>query len=330
MKHTFNILLAALAALVLSACSDSGKFTIKGHIDGNPSMNLYVMYYDGTAVRSTVTVARAGAFEVEGASKRPAIVEFLDNEYRVLGRIVASNGDKVECMLSRANPYKIKATGNKALEEWSGFSFANADALNRGGKAANDLIERFIATHPDSPAGSLLFATAYDGSVDPARADSVLQSISEESSVHRVLDPYATVSAGAVPEQGFPRVDTLRLSTVKDTLHTFVANERRGRIFVFTTEYAQHADSAKQRMRRAARKKGVEVVEVIFTPDTLSWKRAIRRDTASWTQAWTPGGPLSPALRPFALPRVPYVVAVDSAGRQIWRGTSIDSAASRL
>ena len=151
MKHTFNILLAALAALVLSACSDSGKFTIKGHIDGNPSMNLYVMYYDGTAVRSTVTVARAGAFEVEGASKRPAIVEFLDNEYRVLGRIVASNGDKVECMLSRTNPYKIKATGNKALEEWSGFSFANADALNRGGKAANDLIERFIATHPDSP-----------------------------------------------------------------------------------------------------------------------------------------------------------------------------------
>ena len=76
-------------------------------------------------------------------------------------------------MLSRTNPYKIKATGNKALEEWSGFSFANADALNRGGKAANDLIERFIATHPDSPAGSLLFATAYDGSDDPARADSV-------------------------------------------------------------------------------------------------------------------------------------------------------------
>ena len=76
-------------------------------------MNLYVMYYDGTAVRSTVTVARAGAFEVEGASKRPAIVEFLDNEYRVLGRIVASNGDKVECMLSRTKSLQDKGHGQQ-------------------------------------------------------------------------------------------------------------------------------------------------------------------------------------------------------------------------
>ncbi len=330
LKHTLNILLPVLAALLLSACSDSGKFTVKGHIEGNPSMNLYVMYYDGTAVRSAVTVARAGQFEVEGSSKQPALIEFLDNDYRVLGRIVASNGDKVECMLSRTNPYKIKATGNPALEEWTDFSYGNADILSRGGRPANDLIERYIAAHPDSPAGSLLFATAYDGSVDPVRADSVMQSISGESRVSRVLDPYATVSSGAVPEGGFPAVDTLRLTTIDDTLHTFIANERRGRIFVFTTEYAQHADSAKHRIRRANSRKGVEVVEVIFTPDTLAWKRAIRRDTATWTQAWTPGGLLSVALRPFALPRVPYVVAVDSAGRQIWRGTSIDSAAAHL
>ena len=330
MKRRIHILLPVLIALLLSACADSGKFTIKGHVEGNPSMNLYVMYYDGDAVRSNVTVARDGVFELEGASGQPAVIEFLDNEYRVLGRVVASNGDKVECTLSRTNPYKIKATGNSVLAEWTEFSYANADALSRGGCEANALIEHYIAAHPESPVGSLLFATAYDGSVDPARADSVLQSIAEGGLLSGVVGPYATVSSGAVPEGGFSRIDTLRLSTVDDTLHTFTASERLGRIFVFTTEYAQHTDSAKHRLRRAARRKDVEVVEVIFTPDTLAWKRAIRRDTATWTQAWTPGGLLSPALRPFAIPRVPYVVAVDSAGRQIWRGASIDSAAARL
>ncbi len=329
MKQLQLIFLFAVL-LLAQACGDSGKFTIKGHIEGDPSMNLYVMYYDGDAVRTSVTVARDGVFEVSGASRQPAVVEFLDNEYRVLGRVVARNGDKVECEISRSNPFKVKATGSPELEAWSAFSEANADVLGRGGSEANALIEKYVAEHPDSPVCSMLFATAYDGSVDPVRADSVMQSIGGAGRLVGVLDSYATVSAGAVPSGGFARVDTLRMTTDKDSLRVFAASDKARRVFMFTTEYARHADSANHKLRRMARRKDVEVVEVLFTADTLSWKRAIRRDTATWTQAWTPGGMLSPALRPFAIPAVPYVVVVDSTGRQVWRGASLDSAETRL
>lgn len=330
MMKYLQLILISVLLLLLQGCGESGKFKIKGQIEGNPSMNLYIMYYDGNAVRTGVTVARMGQFEAEGSSRQPTVVEFLDNEYRVIGRILARNGDNVECVISRANPFDVHATGSPLLEEWAAFSNENAAILAKGGEEANALIEKYIAEHPDSPVCSLAFATAYDGSIDPARADSVMQSIGAAGRLPGVLDSYATVSAGAVPQGGFARIDTLRMSTDKDTLHTFVAADKPHRVFVFTTEYAQHADSAKHKLRRIAKHKDAEVVEVIFTPDTLSWKRTIRRDTATWTQAWTPGGMLSPALMPFAIPRVPFVVVVDSAGRQVWRGTSLDSVETRL
>lgn len=106
----YLILIGAVAALW--SCSEPKTFKISGEVSGNANTNLYVKYYGDGAVRSGVTVARSGKFETEMSSATPTLVEILDNEYNVLGRLYAQNGDELTIHIDRSNPALSKASGS--------------------------------------------------------------------------------------------------------------------------------------------------------------------------------------------------------------------------
>ena len=72
------------------------------------------------------------------------------------------------------------------------------------------------------------------------------------------------------------------------------------------------------------------VVDLWLDADTLMWNRAFRSDTIPWQQAWVPGSVAGSAMAPLGIPTLPYFIVTDTAGRQLWRGTSARLARSAV
>lgn len=317
----------------MTACGGSDKFTISGQIEGSPSMNLYMKYYGGTATVSTVTVANAGKFEFTGHSAKPTLVEIMDNESNTLACLYMANGDKAEIVINRSNPFLAQVKeGTPANEEFAQFSVKNAAVLNGSDRVkSNELIEGFINENPASKAGAMLMAMAYDTSINPTHADSLMRLVAESTGEGAILDGYlSTVTSFAVPA-GFDRIDTLRYRPrYADTTLCFTAKGKQPSLLVFTADREARRDSILPMMRKIDKEGKVRLLDFMLSRDTISWRSAVRWDTATWQQAWAPGGVYARDIEKLAIPTLPYFIATDTAGRQTYRGTSMTAALEAL
>ncbi len=89
-----------LLALMATACGDSEQFAIEGTVEDAPAINLRVVYYSNGKVFSGVTATTEGKFRFTGVAPKRALVEIFDNDYRLMCRTVASNGDMLEVKLN--------------------------------------------------------------------------------------------------------------------------------------------------------------------------------------------------------------------------------------
>lgn len=327
-------LAACLLACLLAACGGDDKFTISGEIAGGPSMNLYMKYYGNSATLSAVTVANAGKFEFTGHSDKPTLVEIMDNEANTLGCLYMQNGDKASIVIDRRNPFLMQvAEGNEANSAFAAFANKNAATLAGTDKAAaNAIIEEFINANQTSLAGAMLMAIAYDTRIDPCHADSLVRIVAERTGAGTILDGYlSTLSEFAMPGGARARIDTLRYRPrEKDTTLYFTPKGKLPTLIAFTTERDARRDSIVPHFRRITKQGKARVLDFMLCRDTMTWRSAVRWDTATWQQAWAPGGIYAPDVDRLALPSIPYYIIADTAGRQIYRGASLAAAIDSL
>lgn len=336
MKSLFTSLLSGarqpvllLAAALMSACGADDKFTISGEIAGAPSMNLYMKYYGNTATLSAVTVADAGKFEFTGHSAKPTMVEIMDNESNTLAWLYMSNGDKARITIDRRNPFLMHVNeGSQANMDFAAFANENAAILaDADRRKANSLIETYITGHPASIAGAMLLATAYDTRINPTHADSLMRVVADHTGAGAILDGYlSTVHSFAIaPEDA--RIDTLRYRPREmDTTYFFTPKGKRPTLIAFTTERESRRDSIVPHFKRLTKEGKVRVLDFMLCRDTTTWRSVVRWDTATWQQAWSPGGVYARDVDRLALPSLPYYIIADTAGRQIFRGSSLAAA----
>ncbi len=327
-------LAACLLACLLTACGGDDKFTISGEIAGAPSMNLYMKYYGNSATLSAVTVANAGKFEFTGHSSKPTLVEIMDNEANTLGCLFMQNGDKASIVIDRRNPFLMKVTaGNEANTGFAAFANKHADALaGPDHAAANALIEDFINSNASSAAGAMLMAIAYDTRIDPTHADSLMRVVADRTGAGAMLDGYlSTMTEFAMTGGEAARIDTLRYRPREmDTTLYFTPKGKLPTLIAFTTERDARRDSIVPHFRRITKQGNARVLDFMLCRDTMTWRSAVRWDTATWQQAWAPGGIFARDVDRLAIPSLPYYIIADTAGRQIYRGSSLAAAIDSL
>lgn len=328
------ICISAIIVLIAASCGHPETFRVEGEIEGAPSINLRIVYIGQQGIRSAITASRDGKFSFEGSSARPVLVEIYDNDYRIIGRIVAENGQDINLHLDRQNPYKIKAKGNELSVRWAEWLNTNADKLADASPAArNAIIAKFVTENPSSPLAALLMMTDYDASgSNAATADSLLGLIKDDARLNGITaglaDQLARVSSATsqAPVRPFSYVLTGNRRGVfkpSDALLSMIAICPDGR-----------NNDTITRMLRSVRPYiapgRLQVIELSTAQDTSAWRRNVMTDSATWTQAWVGGSVSSSALAPLGLPAIPYFIITDSAGHQLWRGSSIQSARSNL
>lgn len=332
--HTIarTIITALLTALCLTGCSGPESFKITGDVTDGSTINLYVKYHGANAVRTGVTAARQGKFEAEFSSPEPTIVEILDNEYNILARMYVKNGDEMNVTIDRANPTASTVTGNEISQRWSELINAHAGELTSGdSKRINDMIEAYIKANPSDPVGSLMFAEFYDSSTDPMHAMEVMEMIDIDARPSGVLDPCATIVSRFADAESYGKVKPIKYRAAEnDSVRTFSPRDKKVSLISLSNENSKRSDDIVPELKKIANEfpsKKLQVIDFVLYSDTGSFKRVTYRDSATWIQAWLPGGILGKGLSDLSVPDMPYFIVTDSAGTQLYRGTSPTEAA---
>lgn len=317
MKH---ILTALLVLTLLVSCSDDTRFRIEGHIEGKPTMNLRVCYYDGTALRREITAAREGEFEVYGSSQALTVVYIYDYENTLMANLTARNGEDLRVDIERGLPLSTRVGGSPENERITSFLTDNADSIAAG--AINNAIARYVAANPDDPVSTVLMVTHYDAAADPVMADSLLESISP------AVRPAALTGSLAFQTQrlvnGASRVTPFAYFAATDTVPVFRPDAKPLSLIVIDKNSDFRRDSIVPALRALSRerRRSLAILEISADVDTIVWKRAISSDSVQWRHGWAAAGLAERGLERLAVPSLPYFILCDSTGAQLLRTAS--------
>lgn len=336
MRRYILIATAVIATLVtaLTACSGPDSFEVKGHIKGNATLNLRALYYVDGTLQSSLFPSDRGSFNFKGRAPQGAVVEILDNDYRLLGRFYAVNGDEIELTLDPQSVASLRVDkGNDVAMRWAKWLNSNAKILDsRNSADINALAAKYVKAHRDDIVSTLIVTTIYDAAADAAGAVKLLESIKPEARPAALIESFTALLSYADTEAAKRRVPALTLMARGDTVTTYVPRKHRQSLLVFTNENSGRDSIVPElrRLRKAHTDAALGIIDVSLDPDTLTWQRIIRNDTATWNTAWGVGGIASAALRPLSVSRIPFFIVTDSTGTQIYRGNSISAAVSHI
>ncbi|MDE6331992.1 MAG: hypothetical protein K2L80_05265 [Muribaculaceae bacterium] len=330
--NRFSYILAALMSLCLfCACGDDDHFKVSGTIEGNPTFNMRFHYYGDESLHTGITASREGKFMFTGSSREPVMVEIYDNDYHVMGRFYARNGDDIKCVLNQHNPYMSKIEGNDVNRRLSEFSNANAAVLLRPGADANRIIAGYIKSNPADIVSARLLVGSFDASSDMALADSLLHLLEPGARPANFIDNYEFLMNRVSSAEASQPVLPVTFVDAVDSIRTFNPRHNHVSIIVLSDSRSGRSDSILPELKKIYGKydkKKLAVLDFSVDTDTATWKQSIRSDSAGWIQGWAAGSLAAPAISRLGARRIPYFIVADSAGKQIYRGVSLGKAIS--
>lgn len=321
---SLKILFIGLLTAVAASCGDSGRFAVQGTVEGDKSMNLRYVFYNGNAFAQGITAVRDGHFSFEGITTQPAMMELYDNDYRLLGRLYVANGDEIECTIDPTDAYRLRAAGNQVVERWTRWLRDNADRLNAG--EADSLVEKYVGQHPADIVSTLLLTTLYDASTPDGvrRADSLLTLIEPDARPMNITQSLIAQIDGNLHAADM-RVGDFKARVLDKGPDTLRVADAPLSVYALSTEHTNRKDSVMPLLRHLHKRSGshsVRVIDISLDTDTTAWRRITRLDSAGWTQAWMPGGTCARGIDSLGVPSLPYFIVADSTGRQLLRTSS--------
>ena len=332
MLRFIQLISLTAAMLLLGACSKSDSFSVEGKLADGATMNLRAIYYDNGKLQNSVFPTDKGSFAFSGQSEHGTIVELLSNDYRVLGRFYAVNGDKIKLTLDPKSPSRIKIEGNEISERWAKVLNDNAKLLDSKNTAGiNAFVAKYIGAHRDDIVSTLLLLTAYDWSADPTEAERLLASIAPEARPSQLVDGYTLNLERVGKKASQARVVPFSYLDERDSLAHFNPRRQSYALLAFSDDRSGRPDSVIPGLRRIHRDgakalPSLRVVDFSLDGDTITWRRQVRADSTSFDHGWAAGSVAAPAIALLGIPRLPYFVLVDSTGTQLFRGGSIRAA----
>lgn len=338
-RPLFHTLVATLLCLATVACGDDEGYRLKATIaDGSDATFRLVTYTpDGPVTR--LLASRKGVFEHSDTVASPTLVEVLANDYTPLGMYWAENGTEIEITIDPKSMAGFKVEGgevNGRLNNW----FGKNKTLNAAGPSAalNAVIEQYVRDHRDDVVSAILMVTRWDASVNPALTAELWSLISAKAKPAGIGADMMSLTAQAVQPGATEALISLTFVNQADTLETYRPTAHTATIIAFSDEtVANHRDSLVATLKGLRHDwpdmRRLKVIDYSLDTDTLTWRRTTRRDSADYTRAWSGAGRSAIGVAELGIARLPYYIVTDSAGSQIYRGTSVtdaDQAVRRL
>ncbi len=327
MRKSFLTTLAFFCfLLLLNACGDNDKFQVKGTIPGIGTQNLRIVYCSMGAIRSEIVTVVDDKFSFEGSSITPTIVEVFTSDRILLGRLIAENGDHLECVLDKSSPYKLSVKGNKDSQRWATFLgenepiFATKDPIK-----INQLISKYVTSHKEDLVSTALIITDFYTTGQEETADSLLSIINPAAHPQDLVKGYESLLAKVCGQQTLDKITTMTFYTASDTINTVNPSRSSFSLFCFTlgdNPIREQVVKDLRNMREQYTTKRLALLDISLDSDTIIWKKTIKSDSATWVQCWAPGSIAAHQIQRLNISRIPFFIVADSTGKQLYRGLS--------
>ncbi|MBD5214110.1 MAG: hypothetical protein HDS75_04725 [Bacteroidales bacterium] len=324
-----HITLFCLAAIAVS-CGSSDSLEITVDIDGLGTQNVNLSYYTRSGFKTVSIPVIDGHLEYSYVSEETLLIEFTTANGRLIGHVVAKNGEKITAKFKLGDSSASSVKGNAVAKRLAEFCAANAaviDSLDLEG--LNQAIAKYVEAHPDDQVSTILMSRYYDATLDPDRAAELLSGIAAAARP-------ASLAAGAselynVGPDTVSLMPELSLYNKGDSLSKFAPKDSLGLLLAINAYDAAISRDSTVRMLNAiadSLKGYAQVVELLCAPDTAAWHALALEAKATYPVTWLPLGLASPAIRELNIKSLPTIVVADSCSNIVYQGASFDEAAS--
>lgn len=326
---TIKIISILFAALLLSACSKKKNFSIQGNIEGIGSQMVTATFYADGGLKRISASASNDVFSLTGTAKKPTLISLTLSDGTQIATLIMSNGDKAKLKGDINSPFSIDVSANSDSEKIASWVNDNAELLQTGNAEAINLsLANWVGKHTSSKASTALMLAYFHSDGYEHLADSLITLLTPEARAKEVMQNYSGTlnpQLGALTE----KVQGLQLFTSTDSLIAFSPLHHKAMLLCFMPDNNTARDTISPTLRRLTStypKKKFRAVEISTAIDSAAWRKSIEGDSAIWSQTWIPSALSSTSIRKLAVPRTPYFIVADSAGGQIYRGSSISAA----
>ena len=322
-----SIAIATLLLALLSSCKQKTKFHADIDFDGLGSQKVTVVYrgVDGVTVEELAVVD--SKLSLVGHVAAPSVIEIYGRNQQLLGLFVAAPNEKKITVKFKVNkPLWLQATGNVVSESLSRFAKDNEKILTYGNEKLNEAVATYIKKNPSDPASAVLLAYYYDATENERQAKELFKLLSGDASSLPLTDmmrPFYDAPPSMSEGKAMP---SIKMIGTNDTVQTFAAE--RGKRYLYSFEDKTAVDSAKNAEIEQA---NVNLVDIRMRPDTSGWRRNIIPKLPSSAKAFhAPTVLLDSAVSALGVNAIPYYIAVDTAGIQVYRGMDMKKALKHL
>lgn len=321
--RALSLYICTLIFVVLCSCSSS-DFTIEGNIQGLGTQNMRVISVENEALRASWLPAVDGTFTYRGSAKKPVVIEFYNRNMDVIVRVVAKNGDKIKISGELSPSGTLAVKGSKITTQW--LEWLDKHPLD----GRNEAIEQYVLQNRGSQLSGLLLAYDYTTPGTYNSAMELLDTINEEALYPFIKSRLKASTDGARAHAdtiSSPQFDFALYSNADSTVNFKIADKEITVIHLWNTDNAARKQATKklEELRKDLSAKRFRVIDIATQVDTFAWKQAIRPDSVKWLRFYAPGGVINPVLRAMQAENLPLFFVVDSAGKQHYKGLSIDS-----
>ncbi len=313
-----------LLFLLLASCGGSDEYLIECDIMGLGDKGLEMIYSDRGVKRLSFHPVD-GKVLMRTNLPRKTLVEVFSLDNRLLFSAIGQNGGHIKVKMEIDDPSSLSITGDDVSSDYARITALN-DSLFRHGSdtEVNALIAREIHAAPASMASAMLLMNHVRTPGHELQADSLLNTIQPEARPTWLIGSYASLLGEQLAVTVKNSVPNISIHTGSDTTIRFNPSLQSYGLLIFNDSRKPDSLTSRIRsLRNGHKRRRLDILEVSFAPDSASWKETVSRDSSTWKQAWVPGGAGSQQIRNLTVPRLPFYIVTDSAGHQVYRGTSL-------
>lgn len=334
MRHLLRLAAAFFAAVIAMSCGRRDTFTITCETDRSLQRMIVFSYVDGTGVRQSTIPLEKGKASLTVPVPATTLVSATLADGTYLAECIVSGGDNVKVKFKldsegSGQVSKVSVKGSKPTDRLRKFETAY-DSLIAAGYSAdlNRAVAGYIDSHRDDPVSTVLLLRYFDARDRETGADSLLRLIDTQARPAALLRNYGAVTAPYLNPGDAERVYNFTLLTERDSVKTIRMNAARQNLVAFLSPGDEGSKQTAE-LRRLWEEHDtlrLQLIDYCLYGDSAQWRAATSRDSVGWIRVWAPGGAGGQAVRRLNIPRQPFYILIDSTGRQIYRGSSLEDA----
>jgi len=311
-------------------CGCSRKARIEFAFAGG-SGTVTLAYYHHSDKKGKVEYVRIPYTEGKGGVElpvgKPAVVVLGNDRQNTVCPVYVSGGEDIKVSGPDNKPAEWIVEGDEENELMSEWRLANSRLLSHGpSRELNAKIAEFAKKHPESQSAGILLVLYYDRREDQTEFEKLWNSLAPDIRASEIVTALGSAGKWQNPGASKAGITAAEFYTSADSIVRIDPKDSPYNIYYFReeksndgllTSLAELSDSTS----------GLRLIDVMMRPDSTGWRRSVKAGSIA---VWTPGGEENSAVKQFGLPTSPFIILVDSAGRQLYRGKDMQEMRKRI